>query len=249
MEDKKLSIRSKSQPLKKRFIIGNIEGGHFKCLINFKDGILNIDPYSILDKRTNPKYDVTDPHFDDKGNIIDGDTVVLINANQKNDLYIDLNRAKIGNPTQKIVLHYRTLLLGLNNISIKFRPTVKDYNDSIYSPNVLSSSFNLGLSIGYSFGWTKFTHRFNNNFSITPSFSLGFSAISLSKEPLKKNVTTKYNPSNFVLSPAFTTIIARNDVGITFSYGHDIMFGKNASAWAYQGKRWFGIGVAAGLKL
>src|SRR5690606_15639896 len=120
---------------------------------------------------------------------------------------------------------------------------------SVYTPNVLGSSFNLGLSIGYSFGWTTFTHRFNNNVSVTPSFSLGFSAISLSKEPLKKNISTKYSPSNFVLSPAFTTIFARNDVGITFSYGRDIMFGKNASSWAYQGKGWFGIGVAAGLKL
>lgn len=248
LKDKNFLIKSKSQPAKKHFLIGELESGYFKCIINFKDGVLSIDPYAIADSRTTPGINYTDPYWD-SCTIKNGDTVCIINANTKNDLYIDLNRSKVGNKTRSITLPYETFIIGINNISIKFRPKVRDYNDSLYTPNVVGSNINLGLSFGYSFGWTKFSHRSNPNFSVTPSVSLGFSAISLSKEPLKRKVSVVTQPGNFVLSPAATLIFARNDVGLIFAYGMDMMFGKNASAWAYQKKGWFGIGIAAGLKL
>lgn len=249
LKQKNLMIKSKSQPVKKYFEIGDIEGGYFKCIINYKDGVLNIDPYSIVDERTAPGTGITDP-FWDSCRIVNGDTICIINANSKNDLQIDLNRTKVGSLTKKIVLRYETFIIGLNNITIKFRPKVRDYNDSLYKPNVVGAiNINLGLMIGRSWGWTKFTHRSNNSFSVTPAFSLGFSAINLSKEPLKRKVSVVTQPGNFVTSPAASVIFARNDVGFVFAYGIDIMFGKNANVWAYQKKNWFGIGIAAGLKL
>ena len=249
LKQKNLLIKSKSQPVKKYYEIGDIEGGYFKCIINYRDGVLNIDPYTIVDERTTPGTGITDP-FWDSCRIVNGDTICIINANSKNDLQIDLNRTKVGDLTKKIVLRYETFIIGLNNITIKFRPKVRDYNDSLYKPNVVgSNNINLGLMIGRSWGWTKFTHRSNNNFSVTPAFSLGFSAISLSKEPLKRKVSVVTQPGNFVISPAASVIFARNDVGVVFAYGMDIMFGKNANVWAYQKKGWFGIGIAAGLKL
>ncbi len=248
LREKNFLIKSKSQPVKKHFEIGNIDIGYFKCIISFKDGILNIDPYALADSRTTSGITFTDPYWD-SCTIKNGDTICIINANTKNDLYIDLNRAKVGNRTRSIILPYETFIIGINNISIKFRPKVRDYNDSLYTPNVVGSNINLGLTFGYSFGWTKFSHRSNPNFSITPSASLGFSAISLSKEPLKKKISVVTQPGNFVLSPAASLVFARNDVGLIFAYGIDIMFGKNAGIWAYQKKGWFGIGIAAGLKL
>ncbi len=241
-------IKSRSQPIRKHFEIGNIESGYFKCIINFKEGVLNIDPYAIADSRTSPGINYTDPYWDSCV-VKNGDTICIINANTKNDLFIDLNRSKVGNRTRSITLPYETFIIGINNISIKFRPKVRDYNDSLYTPNVVGSNINLGLTFGYSFGWTKFTHRSNANFSVTPAISLGFSAISLSKEPLKRKVSVVTQPGNFVLSPAASLIFARNDVGLIFAYGTDMMFGKNAGAWAYQKKGWFGVGIAAGLKL
>jgi hypothetical protein len=248
LRDRNFLIKSRSQPIKKYFEIGDFESGYFKCIINFKDGILNIDPYAIIDSRTTPGKNFTDPFWDSCA-VINGDTACIINANTKNDLQIDLNRTKVGNPTRAIILPYETLIIGINNISIKFRPKVRDYNDSLFTPNVVGSNINLGLTFGYSFGWTKFSHRSDPSVSITPAFSLGFSAISLSKEPLKRKVSVITQPGNFTLSPAASVILARNDVGLIFAYGTDIMFGKNASAWAYQKKGWFGIGIAAGLKL
>ena len=181
-------IKSKSQPIKKYFVIGDIESGYFKCIINFKDGILSIDPYAIIDSRTTPGKNFTDPFWDSCA-VINGDTVCIINANTKNDLQIDLNRPKVGNLTRSITLPYETLIIGINNISIKFRPKVRDYNDSLFTPNVVGANINLGLTFGYSYGWTKFSHRSNPSFSVTPALSLGFSAISLSKEPLKRKVS------------------------------------------------------------
>ncbi len=215
----------------------------FKCLINNKDGELSIDPWAITDSRTNSylKNPVTDPCYGQDS---------VINANTPNILKIvNLKRSKVGNPTRKICLHYQTIIVGVNIIGLKVRPQVKDYNDSTYSANALTGNFNLGLSGGYSFGWTQFTHRSSNSYSVTPGISLGFSSASLSKEPLKKKVTTTYSLNNFILSPSASVTIARNDIGLIFTYGHDIMFGRHSDAWAYQGKGFFGLGIAAGLKL
>ncbi|MDB5257619.1 MAG: hypothetical protein JWM14_2314 [Chitinophagaceae bacterium] len=217
----------------------------FKCLINNKDGILSIDPWGINDKRINPsKTNVLDPCYDSLG------TSTVINANTSNKLKLTLkSRTLVGAPTEAITLHYQTWIVGINVVGLKIRPSVKDYNDSIYSANVITGSINLGLNIGYSFGWTTFTQRTSNSWSITPSMAFGFSSASLSKEPLKKKITTTYTPNNFILSPSVSVIIARNDVGLIFSYGHDIMFGRHADAWAYQGKGFFAFGIVAGLKL
>jgi hypothetical protein len=155
----------------------------------------------------------------------------------------------VGHSTKVIHLHYQTWVIGVNTIGAKFRPRVKDYNGNEYSTNVISGSINAGFTLGYSFGWTTFTHRNTTSWSLTPAFALGFSAASLGKEPLKKQVSVTYNPSNFVLSPSIGCIIARNDLGILFNYGHDFMFGKNSSAWAYQKKKFFGIGLSASFKL
>jgi len=215
----------------------------FKCLVNNKDGELIIDPWAVTDSRTNTylKKTKTDSCYDQAG---------VINANTPNSLKIvNLKRPLVGNPTRSITLHYQTIIVGVNVIGLKVRPQVRDYNDSLYSANVVTGNINLGLSAGYSFGWTKFNHRSSNSWSITPGVSLGFSSASLSKEPLKKKVTTTYTPSNFILSPSATVIIARNDIGLTFTYGYDVMFGRHSEAWAYQGKGFFGLGIAAGLKL
>jgi hypothetical protein len=213
----------------------------FKCLINNKDGDLFIDPWAITDSTLNPQTSKADPCL--------GSTDT-INAQTPNNLRIDgLKRTYVGNPTKSITLPYQTIIVGVNYIGFKIRPKVRDYNDSLYSSNVVAGNINLGFSFGYSFGWTKFTHRSSHSWSITPGISLGLGAVSLGKEPLKKQVSTTYTPNNFVLSPCASITIARNDIGLIFTYGHDVMFGRHASAWAYQGKGFFGFGIAAGLKL
>ncbi len=222
-----------------------------KCLVTNKDGLLTIDPWKISDSRTDPSSNLIDPCY--------GNTST-INAGTQYPLKIDIQRGfsragapgtpvLVGHPTKQITLHYQTWLIGVNTSAVKFRPSVKDYNGNEYSPNAITGTINAGLTIGYSFGWTTFTHRSTNSWSITPAFSLGLASASLAKEPLKKQVTTTYNPSNFIISPALGVIFARNDVGVFFTYGHDFMTGRNSDAWAYQGKHFFGIGLSAGFKL
>jgi hypothetical protein len=220
-----------------------------KCLITNNNGLLTIDPWAISDPSVNPATTTADPCLATPG---------VVKATTPYPLTIDIRRGftraagtsvLVGHPTEAVTFHYQTWLIGVNTSAVKFRPSVKDYNGNEYSANAITGTINAGLTIGYSFGWTTFTHRSTTSWSVTPAFSLGLASASLAKEPLKKQVTTTYNPSNFIISPALGFIVARNDVGIFFTYGHDFMTGKNSDAWAYQGKHFFGIGLSAGFKL
>lgn len=234
-------------------ILGNpvtiCNNGVLKCLITNNNGVLTIDPWSISDPSVNPGTTDTDPCLGAAG---------VVNATTPYPLKIDISRGitraagtpvLVGHPTEAVTFHYQTWLIGVNTSAVKFRPSVKDYNGNEYSANAITGSINAGLTIGYSYGWTTFTHRSTTSWSWTPAFSLGLASASLAKEPLKKQVTTTYNPSNFIISPALGFIVARNDVGLFFTYGHDFMTGKHSDAWAYQGKHFLGIGLSAGFKL
>jgi hypothetical protein len=216
--------------------------GAFLCQITNDKGKLVIDPWSVLDYRIDPSHaTVKDPCYQQPG---------IINADTDNTLFIQLpKRPKVGSPTVPAVIHYRTWLIGVNSIGLKVRPSVKDFNGKEYQASISTANVNLGFSAGYSHGWTKFTHRSSNSFSVTPGFSFGFSSATLGKEILKKQIDVSSSPSNLILSPAATITLARNEIGIILAYGTDLMTGKNASAWAYQGRMYFGLGLSAAFKL
>lgn len=70
-----------------------------------------------------------------------------------------LARERLGNSISKINLSYQTLLISINTIAFKTRPRVTDYNGTELKAAIVGGSFNLGLSAGYSFGWSTFTPR------------------------------------------------------------------------------------------
>lgn len=178
------------------------------------------------------------------------DNPLIVNENTLNSLKIDLKKpTPLKDKTKSIRLNYESFIFGVNIGGLKIRPRVTDYNGNVWAANAFTGSFNFGLSYGYSFGRTIFTRRGYNSFSTTPSLGLGFSAASLAKEPLKRAVVTSYNPSNLILSPVANLTFARNDIGIIVSLGLDYMCGRHSTAWAYQGKPFVAVGVAAGLKL
>jgi hypothetical protein len=158
-------------------------------------------------------------------------------------------RNTVGDPTVKASIPYRSWIYGINSLGIKWRGSVTDSLGTRYDPSVVSGNINLGITVGRSFGWTKFTHRSTNNLSFTPAFALGFSSANLSKELLRSNVDVSKSTSNLILSPAASFIVARNEFGLIFSYGWDLMTGPGSDAWAYQGKPFFGLGISASLKL
>lgn len=219
-----------------------------KSFVTNTNGILKIDPWAISDPSVNPAAEDTDPCLNKAG---------IVNANTLYPLSIDIQRGfdhpgqpvVVGYPTETVWLPYQTWIIGVNTLGVKFRPKVKDYNENEYSVNAITGSINAGITVGYSFGWTCFTHRSTTSWSLTPSFSLGLASATLAKEILKKQIVTTYNPSNFILSPQFGFILGRNDLGLLVTYGKDYMMGSNSSAWAYQGKHFIGIGLSASFKL
>lgn len=229
-----------------------VKPGHqprIRTLVTNDKGTLLLDPWSIRDDRVNKPCRPRTDSADVKKDPCYG-TVGVINSAIDNDLRIQLpKRTRLGDPTISTWLHYQTWLFGVNAIGLKVRPRVQDDADSTYTRNTVSGNLNLGFNVGYSFGWTHFTHRSSNSYSITPGLNLGFSGVALSKEPLKRKTTLTYVPSNFVFSPALSLIGARNDVGLIFTVGVERMFGKYADVWLYQNKLFYGIGVSAGLKL
>lgn len=213
----------------------------FKTLITLVNGQLVLDPWSILDHRTDTtlSQDKVDPCYAQPR---------IINALTSNTIIVDLRRSRVGEPTKVLRLPYQTWIFTVNSIGVKFRPKVTAANDSIVFASAMAG-VSLGFSAGYSLGFTTFTHRTANSWSFTPSVGLGFSTVSLSKEPLTEKVDLKGVGSNFVLSPAFNFVVARNDIGLIFAYGTDLALGKYGNKWAYHRKPFLGIGVAAGFKL
>lgn len=201
---------------------------------------LDIDPYSIKDSRINSRYEDTDPCYNQFG---------VINSNTKMPLSIKFNRKLVGDPTISIKIPYETFLVGFHSIGIKFRPKVTDHLDVERKATVTAAALNLGISAGYSRGYTAFTSRSANSYSVTVSGSFGFSSADFSKEPLKEAADLTGVGSRLILSPAGSIIFARNDLGLIVSYGWDFMTGKSGSKWAYHGKPFFGLGLAAGFKL
>ncbi|MGV9013532.1 MAG: hypothetical protein ACOH13_13135 [Flavobacteriales bacterium] len=212
----------------------------FKFLATLKDGAIKLDPWSLTDSsfNQNRRDSVVAP----------GDTVRWITATTPADMEIGLKRSSMIQRTQVVRLPYRTWLLTVNTIAIKVRPSATDSAGKNYSANV-GSSFNLGLSLGYTFGTTAFTHRTQISRSHTVGLGLGFSAVALSKEPLKTPINVSATPSNFVLSPNVSYTFARNDIGIVVAAGIDTMTGSHADSWLYQNRFFWGFGLAVGLKV
>ncbi|WP_342644897.1 hypothetical protein [Mucilaginibacter sp. CSA2-8R] len=205
----------------------------FKCVINNNKGTLDLDGWSYI-----------------RSNAVCNTPGVIGSTTSTGDLKIVIpKRNTLGDPTWVVTIPYRSLIFSVNTIQLKIRPGVTDYMGNKWSSNVIAGTYNLGLNFGYSFGWTNFTARSSNNYSITPGINFGFGSASLSKEPLSRAIDTKYTPSNFVFSPALSCVLARNDIGIILATGPDYMTGRDHSAWALQGKWTFGLGVNAAFKL
>jgi hypothetical protein len=173
-----------------------------------------------------------------------------INENTKPGLQIKFpKRERLGSYITKINLSYQTLLFNVNAIAFKTRPGVTDYNGTDLKAALVSGNFNLGLSAGYSFGWSTFTPRSVNTNSLTFGAGVGFSSAHLRNEPLTRYVDVDAIPPNFIFSPTGTVTVARNDIGFILALGMDHMAGNAAGAWAYQNKLFFGFGISTAFKL
>lgn len=212
--------------------------GPLKMLVVLKDGVLLVDPWSIMDDVNMNKSDVIDSLF----------VTSFLSKRTPAVLQINIKRDNLGQGSHVIRIPYRAWVLSLNSIGVKVRPSASDSAGKNYSSNV-STGFNLGLTAGYSFGCTSFTHRTQVSWSHTLGMGLAFSAASLSKEPLIAPIDASATPSNLVLSPNFSYTFARNDVGLVLAAGLDQMIGSHADSWLYQNRFFWGFGLSVGLKV
>lgn len=211
----------------------------FKCVATLGKGVISVDPWSIVDSTTNAG--VPD-------SVSRGITRRAITVTTPADLEIDLNRKSLGQTTKVVKIPFRAMTITLNSLPIKIRPSAEDSAGYKYDP-VVTSSFNLGLSCGYTFGSTAFTHRAANTWSGTFSGGLGIGAAALKNETFQTTIDPKYSPSNLLLSPNMSFTYARNDIGLVLAAGWDYMVGSHADWWLYQGKLFVGFGLSVGLKV
>lgn len=208
-----------------------------KTKISYRDGKLTLDDIKLKNKGKS---------FGCNNNS------AYVNDNTKVPLTIDLNKTTVKEEAEsKLVrLPYDAILLSFYSINMKFKPSVLDSNGKETGSTMTTSSFSLGLSLGYTRGITAFSHRSAASYSITTSLGFGFSSAKLKDEPIRQKGVDLSNAGNkLILSPNASITFARNDIGIIFAYGFDYMMGEYADAWAYQGVYFFGIGITAGLKL
>lgn len=219
-----------------RYALGDLK--KFRFLATLKDGYILMDGWSV-DTTLNENR---------AQEVNRGDTVIYINRNTPHTLSIDLNRPNLGTPTTVVKIPYQAWVITLNTLGVKVRPSATDSAGKTYAANV-STGFNLGLTAGYSFGRTGFTHRTLNSWSHTLGLGVGFSAVALGKDLLYSPTDVSDAPSNLVLSPNFSYTFARNDIGLVLAAGIDQMVGARADSWLYQSRFFWGFGLAVSLKV
>ena len=229
--------KGEPKPIPVRYSLGDLST--FKFLATLKEGVILLDPWS---------FNRTDVNMDRPDEPKSGYTLSYLSKHTKPTLQIDLKRDSLGESTQVVKLPYRAVVVTVNTLGIKVRPSATDSAGKNYATNTYSG-FNLGISLGYSLGGTAFTHRTQITTSHTFSGGIGFSAIGLAKEPLYDKVTVDASHNNFVLSLNLSYTIARNDIGLMLAAGMDIMAGAHADSWLYQRRFFWGFGVAIGLKV
>ena len=213
--------------------------GPFKFLATLDKGVIRMDPWSIKSDTTNQR--------EAERFLADADSARPITTKTPADMYIDLKRERLGQATRVVKIPYQAWVFSANTIAVKVRPSATDSAGNKYSENV-STSFNLGLTFGRSFGTTTFTHRTQISTSHTFGLGLGFSAASLSKELLYRPVDVSSAPSNLILSPNVNYTVARNEIGLVLAAGIDTMVGSFADSWLYQNRFFWGFGLSFGLK-
>ncbi|GAB1309169.1 hypothetical protein KH5_18520 [Urechidicola sp. KH5] len=146
---------------------------------------------------------------------------------------------------QTVRLKFQEGIVTALTIPLKYR--FKDKENNIEED--FSTSFNVSLFAGYSWGTTSFFHRKKvGNKSNTWKFTLG-AIIGTSTVTLDKSNTAS-NPLNDdesytkgLISLGIGTTYVFNKINLGVFYGYDYAIGNYSERWDYNKKPWLGLGI------
>nr|WP_299068107.1 hypothetical protein [uncultured Allomuricauda sp.] len=149
---------------------------------------------------------------------------------------------------QTIKLGSREWTATALTIPFKYRPKDSE-NDAI--DNVFSTSFNAGIYLGYSLGWTKFNHRKKiGNRTIVNKVSFGGFVGPATEEVTVNNSNATAAQLGMdeketigLFSRGFGILYSRNKIAVGFFMGWDMAIGELGDDWNYGNRLWLGAGI------
>lgn len=150
-----------------------------------------------------------------------------------------------SSPIENLIIPYHAINFGLNTLTFRYRRSIVN-EAGMTIPGSVTSTFQLGFSAGYTYGWSVLNHKVHNMYGITVAAYVGPSSVSLTKDQYKepdKYVSTTNNPT---LTYGLSAVFSRNNFGLVVAYGWEVAYGKNASQWLYNYKPYFALGVNTG---
>lgn len=168
-----------------------------------------------------------------------------VDASTPVPLEIKDGRMSIYQPTKMLKVPYKHFTIGINSIPFRYRSR-RVLHDSVVAHGTATTSFNLALNLGYTWGYSSITTRARNDYSFTLGVFTGPSTVQLtSSNVVNAPNFTAGNSTNAVLSYGINAIFARNGLGIMISVGADKALGSYGNKWIYDNIPWIGLGVAA----
>ncbi len=155
-------------------------------------------------------------------------------------------RDSISAPNKILIVGFRTWTIGLNSIPFRYR-SKRILADTLKANGTVTSSFNLAIHAGRTWGYSCITKRGINNYSFTAGLFGGASSFEMNKEVSDDPMSVIRTQTNASLSYGVLTVFARDNIGLLFALGFDHGYGKNADSWIYQDKPWISFGLATSL--
>ncbi|KQR67589.1 hypothetical protein ASF92_18085 [Pedobacter sp. Leaf176] len=152
------------------------------------------------------------------------------------------NRATLGRQTKVMWVPFQAINLGLNTLPFRYRLPITLPNGT-KTTGIGTTSFQLALNAGYTWGWSAINTRLINNYSITLGGYFGPSTADLKSGVYKDPTKYVADQTNATLTYGANLILARNNLGLVFAFGTENATGKNGEQWIYNGKPYLAFGI------
>lgn len=171
-------------------------------------------------------------------------TLNPVDANTPVPLELKDGRSFIANPTKVLKVPYQHVTIGINTIPFRYRSR-RIVADTVNTRGTATTSFNLAVSGGYTWGYSEITTRSKIDYSFTIGAFAGPSSTQLTAATVTNPTQFVPGTTNAVITYGINTIFTRNGYGILLALGADKALGFQGNKWIYNNQPWFGIGIAA----
>jgi hypothetical protein len=193
-----------------------------KGVITVSGGNINVDVWQIKDATTCPNgITLTTPITQLR--IVDG-------------------RTYFGLPTKVLWLPFQQINIGVNTLPFRYRFPVNQ-TDSTKTAGLGTTSFQLALNFGYTWGWSAITTRNIFNYSFTLGGYAGPSTTDLKKGVYKDQTKYVLDQTNATMTYGLNLVLARNNLGLVFAYGWETCLGENSEQWVYNEQPYLAFGI------